>query len=117
MPQDFKVNKSVYLEHCYSKVLFSSGIHQNLPRILHVGTQFCKDIKANPDLCQDLEDPQAVSDSQIVKKVFEKALETTQSPWVFAQEKRQKVWITHLGKEKSCTKILGSNQSQERLKF
>ena len=51
--------------------------------MLEIG--FCKDIKANPELGEDLEDPQAVSDGEIVKTVFEKALETTQSP-LFAAE-------------------------------
>ena len=51
--------------------------------MLEIG--FCKDIKANPDLGEDLEDPQAVSDGEVVKKVFEKALETTQSPLFTAE--------------------------------
>ena len=42
--------------------------------------EFSKLIKNEPELGQDLEDGQAVSNGEIVKKVFEKAIESTKSP-------------------------------------
>ena len=47
--------------------------------------EFCKSIKNEPELGEDLEDGPAVSNGEIVKKVFEKALASTKSP-LFAME-------------------------------
>ena len=47
--------------------------------------QFLKNLKENPDLAQDLENPENIQNGEIIKTVFTKAIEATKNP-LFANE-------------------------------